>query len=50
VTLGIQTATEVEIVAGLHENDVVVFGNQSQYKTGQLVSPKIVEPGQAEQE
>lgn len=48
VTLGLQTATEAEIVAGLNENDLVVFGNQSQYKPGQSVSPKMMESSQME--
>ena len=48
VTLGIQTATEAEIVAGLNENDIIVFGNQSQYRPGQQVSPKLVEQSQME--
>lgn len=46
VNLGLQTATEVEILSGLKENDEVVFGEQEQFKPGQLVSPKVVEaPG-----
>ncbi len=48
VTLGLQTANETEIVSGLQENELVVFGNQSQYKPGQFVSPKLVEAGQVE--
>ena len=48
MTVGLQTATEVEIVSGLQENDEVVFGEQGQYKPGQLVSPKVVEPPSAE--
>jgi RND family efflux transporter MFP subunit len=43
VTLGLQTATEIEIVSGLQENDMVVFGDQGQYKVGQSVSPKVIE-------
>jgi multidrug efflux pump subunit AcrA (membrane-fusion protein) len=43
VTLGLQSATEVEITSGLQENDMVIFGAQGQYKPGQVVSPKIVE-------
>lgn len=41
VTLGLQTATEIEIVSGLQENDQVIFGEQGQFKPGQLVSPKL---------
>ena len=43
VTLGAQTATRVEIVSGLKENDLVVFGEQGQYQAGQVVAPKIVD-------
>jgi len=50
VTLGLQTASEYEVTAGLKENDRVVFGEQSQYKEGELVSPKNVEASAAPQE
>jgi len=43
VTLGLQSATEVEIISGLKENEMVIFGAQGQYKPGQVVSPTIVE-------
>jgi len=43
VTLGLQSAAEVEIISGLKENEMVIFGAQGQYKPGQAVSPKIVE-------
>lgn len=48
VTLGLQSANETEILSGLAENELVVFGNQSQYKPGQSVSPKLVEQSQTE--
>lgn len=48
VTLGLQTATEAEVVAGLQPNDTVIFGTQSQFKSGQLVSPKLVDASKAE--
>jgi len=44
VTLGIESATDVEVVSGLSENEIVVFGEQSQYKPGELVKPKIIAP------
>src|ERR1700730_16537557 len=44
VTLGLQSAKEVEITSGLQENDTVIFGAQGQFKPGEVVSPKIVEP------
>jgi RND family efflux transporter MFP subunit len=43
VTLGLQTSTQVEIISGLQENDLVVFGEQGQFQAGELVSPKLVE-------
>jgi RND family efflux transporter MFP subunit len=42
VKLGIQTATEAEVLSGLNENDTVIFGEQNQFKAGELVSPQIV--------
>ena len=44
VTVGLQSETDVEITSGLQENDMVVFGAQGQYKAGEVVSPKIVQP------
>lgn len=49
VTIGLQTATRVEIVSGLQENDTVLFGELGQFKAGQVVSPKLIEaPNNAE--
>ena len=48
VTVGIQTATEAEIVSGLKEDERVLIGEHSQYKAGELVSPKTVVPSQVE--
>jgi RND family efflux transporter MFP subunit len=42
VKLGLQSATDVEILSGLQENEMVVFGEQNQYREGQLVSPQPV--------
>jgi RND family efflux transporter MFP subunit len=42
VKLGIQTATRVEILSGLNENDTIIFGAQNQFKDGELVSPRTV--------
>ncbi|MGH9691815.1 MAG: efflux RND transporter periplasmic adaptor subunit [Candidatus Acidiferrales bacterium] len=44
VNLGLQSATYVEIVSGLKENEMVLFGEQSQYKQGELIAPQIVTP------
>ena len=48
VTLGLQSATDVEITSGLQENEGVIFGSQGQFKTGEIVSPKLVVPSVAE--
>ena len=48
VTLGVQTATEIEIVSGLKENDRVILGSQGQYQPGQRVAPKIIESQETE--
>ena len=42
VKLGIQTATQAEVLSGLNENDSVIFGEQNQFKVGELVSPQVV--------
>lgn len=43
VQLGLQTADRVEVKAGLKEGDLVVIGNRSQLKTGEAVTPKLIE-------
>lgn len=48
VMLGLQTATDVEVLSGLAQDELVVFGNQSQYKTGEAVEPKVQDPTQLE--
>lgn len=44
VKLGFETAADAEILSGLKEGEVVVFGEQNQYRPDQLVSPQIVKP------
>jgi RND family efflux transporter MFP subunit len=44
VAIGLQTASYVEIISGLPENQLVVFGELGQYKAGQTVKPKLVAP------
>jgi RND family efflux transporter MFP subunit len=44
VTVGLQSANDVEITSGLQENDSVIFGSLGQYRPGQVVAPKLVEP------
>ncbi len=44
VGVGLQSATDVEITSGLQENETVVFGSLGQYRPGEVVAPKVVEP------
>jgi RND family efflux transporter MFP subunit len=48
VTLGLQTSDEVEITSGLREGDLVIFGEQSQFKPSELVKPTVVTPSAME--
>lgn len=48
VKLGLQTATQFEVLSGLQQGDTVIFGEQGQYKGGQIVKPKVIQPGGAE--
>jgi RND family efflux transporter MFP subunit len=44
VKRGLETSNRVEILSGLHENEMVVVGSRSQLKAGQQVEPKIIDP------
>ena len=48
VALGLQSATDVEVTSGLQENETVIFGSLGQYRPGELVIPKPVEPSRME--
>lgn len=41
VKLGLQTATEVEILVGVEAGEMVVIGNRAGLQAGQTVQPKI---------
>jgi len=43
VVLGIQTATDAEVLSGLQEGDMVVISDRSSLKAGQLVRPKVTD-------
>jgi len=45
VKLGMQGTTRVEVLSGLNENDRVIIGNRSQFRSGEKVAPKEVAPG-----
>jgi hypothetical protein len=42
VTLGLETPTKYEVVAGLKEGDLVMIGDRSQVKPGQKVETKLI--------
>jgi RND family efflux transporter MFP subunit len=42
VQLGLEGANQVEIVSGLTSNERVVVGSRSEFRAGDLVSPKVV--------
>jgi RND family efflux transporter MFP subunit len=48
VKLGLRTPTDLQIVSGVQEGQMVIFGEQSQYKPGDHVTPKIVQPPPAD--
>jgi RND family efflux transporter MFP subunit len=43
VRLGIQTADDAEVVAGLHEGEMVVVSDRAGLKPGEKVSPQLVQ-------
>jgi RND family efflux transporter MFP subunit len=43
VTLGLETSTSREVLAGLKEGDLVLIGSRSQVKPGQTVEPKVID-------
>jgi RND family efflux transporter MFP subunit len=48
VALGMQSATDIEITSGLQESETLIFGSLGQYRSGQIVAPKLVEPSRME--
>ncbi len=50
VMVGLQSSSNVEITSGLQENETIIFGSLGQYRPGQIVAPKVVEPSRMEVE
>jgi len=48
VILGLQSATAMEILSGIAENELVVYGEQSQHKPGDRVTPKPITAAEME--
>jgi RND family efflux transporter MFP subunit len=42
VVLGIQTATDAEVISGLKEGELIVVSDRSSLKAGQVVQPKVI--------
>ena len=47
VKLGLEDSARVEILSGVSEGDRVVIGNRSQFRPGDRVQPKLVQPAAA---
>jgi RND family efflux transporter MFP subunit len=47
VSLGLETPQKLEVLSGLDENELVMIGNRTQVKPGQLVEPKPIEQAKA---
>lgn len=47
VKLGLETADRVEVVTGVEEGDLVVFGNRGRLSPGMKVKPELVSPDSA---
>ena len=50
VTLGAEGTNLVQVLSGLVENDKVVIGNRSEFRTGEKVKPKLVDESLAASE
>jgi RND family efflux transporter MFP subunit len=46
VTLGIQTANRMEILSGVKDNELAIYGEQDQYQPGMLVKPQLTKPAE----
>jgi RND family efflux transporter MFP subunit len=43
ITLGLETPRKLEVLSGLNESELVMIGNRTQVKPGQLVEPKPIQ-------
>jgi multidrug efflux pump subunit AcrA (membrane-fusion protein) len=43
ITLGLETPHKLEVLSGLNESELVMIGNRTQVKPGQVVDPKPIE-------
>jgi membrane fusion protein (multidrug efflux system) len=45
IGIGIQTPTQIEVISGLDEGDLVLLAGQGQVQPGQLAEPKLASGG-----
>jgi len=48
VKIGLQMAAQAEILSGVENGDLIIFGEQNQFRPGELVTPKSVDAPGAE--
>jgi RND family efflux transporter MFP subunit len=44
VKLGMETADSIEVASGLEEGELLIFGEQNEFRPGEIVKPKLVNP------
>ena len=44
VNLGLQSPSQIEITSGLQEGDQIIYGSVQEFRQGEVVTPKLVEP------
>lgn len=45
ITVGMETATQLEVKSGVEENELVLLGGRGQYQPGQTATPKLIAQG-----
>jgi RND family efflux transporter MFP subunit len=44
IQAGLQTSSQIEVVAGLKRDELVVAANPAQFTSGEVVKPKVIQP------
>lgn len=44
VNLGLESPSEIEITSGVQEGDQIIYGSVQQFRQGEAITPKLVEP------
>ena len=48
ISIGLEGSSAVEILSGLKEGDMVIFGEQGQFRPGEMVKPQLIQPAREE--